>query len=73
MMIACTGSIRGHYLCTQCLGDVQPMGPLAELLFIVQLRDQDGALVDEEYVCTPCMDALLDGRQEFTVCWVRVQ
>jgi len=62
--VECTGTIRGNYLCTQCLGDRQPTeGATAELLFVLVI---DGDVDGEEYACTPCMDAILDGTQDVT-------
>jgi len=64
MTVACSGTIRGRYLCTQCMGAQQPQtGPLAELLFVLEL---DGDPDAEEYACTPCMDGILDGTQPLT-------
>jgi len=64
MTVECTGTIRGNYMCTQCLGEYQPKdGPTADLLFVVVF---DGDTDSEEYVCTPCMDAALDGTRPWT-------
>jgi hypothetical protein len=55
--IECIGTLRG-YLCTQCLDNHE-----TELIFEIVM---DGDRNDPEYICPPCMDAILDGTREIT-------